>query len=192
MVWDDTMRRLAGERWFDLDEQGQALVVHSEKQSLDKEDSPEQPSKVRTTVIMQLNKELEMLKEMNDKNAKQAKDYKEKYYGASKEVKRLTKEASKWYNFQEEIRKLEAERESIVKKLQNDLATALKKQVAYAKRKDCLKEDVQANEKTIELTERMIEEAKQVQAGHLKNVTNSLVARVMQASLSKIITTQIE
>ncbi|MCO5604046.1 hypothetical protein L7F22_058203 [Adiantum nelumboides] len=133
-----------------------------------------------------------MLKDMNDKNAKQAKDYKEKYYGASKEVKRLTEEVSKWYNFQEEIRKLEAERESTVNKLHNDLATTLKKQAAYAKRKDCPKEDVQANEKTIELTKRMIEEAKQVQANHLKNVTNSLVARVMQASLSKKVTTQTE
>ncbi|MCO5580811.1 hypothetical protein L7F22_034682, partial [Adiantum nelumboides] len=192
MVWDDTMRRLAEERWSDLDEQGQALVVHFGEQSLDPKDSPEQPSRVRTTVIVQLNKELEMLKEMNEKNAKQAKDYKEKYYGASKEAKRLTEIASKWYNFQEEIRNLEAERESTVNKLQNDLATALKKQAAYAKRKDCPKEDVQANEKIIELTRRMIEEAKQVQAGHLENVTNSLAARVMQASLSKKVTTQTE
>ncbi|MCO5593657.1 hypothetical protein L7F22_047673 [Adiantum nelumboides] len=61
------------------------------------------PSRVRTTVIVQLNKELEMIKEMNDKNAKQANEYKEKYYGASSEVKKLTKEASKWFNFQEEM-----------------------------------------------------------------------------------------
>ncbi|MCO5558887.1 hypothetical protein L7F22_012477, partial [Adiantum nelumboides] len=67
-----------------------------------------------------------MLKEMNDKNTKQAKDYKEKYYGASNKVKRLTEEASKWYNFQEEVRRLEAERESTVNKLQNDLAIVLK------------------------------------------------------------------
>ncbi|MCO5569454.1 hypothetical protein L7F22_023166 [Adiantum nelumboides] len=156
------------------------------------QDSLEQPSRVKTTVIVQLNKELEMLKDMNDKNAKQAKDFKEKYYGVSKEVKRLIEEASKWYNFQEEIRKLEAERESTVNKLQNDLATALKKQATYAKRKDCPKEDVQANEKTTELIGRMIEEAKRVQAGHLENVTNSLATRVMQASLSKKVTTQIE
>ncbi|MCO5608368.1 hypothetical protein L7F22_062577 [Adiantum nelumboides] len=133
-----------------------------------------------------------MLKEMNDKNAKQANEYKEKYYGASSEVKRLTEEAYKWFNFQEEVRRLEAERDSTVNKLQNDLATALKKQAAYAKRKDCPKEDILANKKTIELTRRMIEEAKQVQAGHLENVTNFLAARVMQASLSKKVTTQTE
>ncbi|MCO5592257.1 hypothetical protein L7F22_046255 [Adiantum nelumboides] len=45
MVWDDTMRRLAEERLSDPDEQGQALVVHSEEQSLDPKDSPEKPSK---------------------------------------------------------------------------------------------------------------------------------------------------
>ncbi|MCO5612814.1 hypothetical protein L7F22_067085, partial [Adiantum nelumboides] len=38
----------------------------------------------------------------------------------------------------------------------------------------------------------MIEEAKQVQADHLENVTNSLAARVMQASLSQKVTTQTE
>ncbi|MCO5603689.1 hypothetical protein L7F22_057840 [Adiantum nelumboides] len=103
-----------------------------------------------------------MLKEINEKNAKQAEDYKDKYYRASKEAKRLTEEAIKWYDFQEEIRKLEAERESIVNSLQNNLATALKKQAAYAKTKDCSKENVRANEKTIELTEKMIAEAKQV------------------------------
>ncbi|MCO5568013.1 hypothetical protein L7F22_021709 [Adiantum nelumboides] len=41
MVWDDTMRRLARERWPDSNEQGQALVVHSGEQSLDPEGSPE-------------------------------------------------------------------------------------------------------------------------------------------------------
>ncbi|MCO5573567.1 hypothetical protein L7F22_027338 [Adiantum nelumboides] len=82
---------------------------------------------------------------MNEKNAKQAEDYKDKYYQASKEAKRLTEEASKWYDFQEEIRKLEAKRESTVNSLQNNLATALKKQAAYVKRKDCSKEDVRAN-----------------------------------------------
>ncbi|MCO5609539.1 hypothetical protein L7F22_063768 [Adiantum nelumboides] len=98
--------------------------------------------KRRSTVIVQLNKELMMLKEMNEKNAKQAEDYKDKYYQASKEAKRLTEEASMWYDFQEEIRKLEAERENTVNSLQNNLATALKKQAAYAKRKDCSKKDV--------------------------------------------------
>ncbi|MCO5563564.1 hypothetical protein L7F22_017209 [Adiantum nelumboides] len=127
---------------------------------------------------------------MNKKNAKQAKDYKDKYYQASKEAKRLTEEASKWYDFQEEIRNLEVERESIVNLLQNYLATALKKQAAYAKRKECSKEDVQANEKTIELIEKMITKAKQVQADHLENIKSSLAARAMQASLSKKVTTQ--
>ncbi|MCO5555110.1 hypothetical protein L7F22_008651 [Adiantum nelumboides] len=97
-----------------------------------------------------------MLKEMNERNAKQAEEYKDKYYRASKEAKRLTEEARKWYNFQGEIRTLEAERESTVNSLQHNLATALKKQATYAKRKDCSKEDVQANEKKIELTEKMI------------------------------------
>ncbi|MCO5549389.1 hypothetical protein L7F22_002860 [Adiantum nelumboides] len=120
-----------------------------------------------TQLESQINKELKMLKEMNENNAKQAKDYKDKYYRASKEVKRLTEEASKWYDFQEEIRKLEVERESKVNKLQNDLATTLKKQATYEKRKDCSKEDVQANEKTIELTGKMIIEAKQVRAREL-------------------------
>ncbi|MCO5570110.1 hypothetical protein L7F22_023826, partial [Adiantum nelumboides] len=191
-VWDDTMRRLAGEKWYDPNEEEQALMVHSGGKSLDPEDSTEQPSRVKTTIIVQLNKELEMLKEMNDKNAKQANEYKEKYYGANREVKKLTKEASKWFNFQEEVRRLEAERDSTVNKLHNDLATALKKRAAYAKRKDCPKEDVRANEKTIDLTGRMIEEAKQEPAGHLENVTNFLAARVMQASLSKKVTTQTE
>ncbi|MCO5565113.1 hypothetical protein L7F22_018784, partial [Adiantum nelumboides] len=186
------MRRLAGEKWSDPNEQEQALMVHSGGKSLDPEDSAKQPSRVRTTIIVQLNKELEMLKEMNDKNAKQANEYKEKYYGASSEVKKLTKEASKWFSFQEEVRRLEVERDSTVNKLQNDLATALKKQAAYAKRKDCPKEDVLANKKTIELTGRMIEESKQALAGHLENVTNFLVARVMQASLNKKVTTQTE
>ncbi|MCO5614367.1 hypothetical protein L7F22_068646 [Adiantum nelumboides] len=113
---------------------------------------------------------------MNDKNAKHAKDYKEKYYGASKEVRRLIEEASKWYNFQEEIRNLEAERESTMNKLQNDLATALEKQAAYAKTKDCPKEDIQANKKTIELTGRMIEEAKQgVQPRFIKLDPNAVI-----------------
>ncbi|MCO5601938.1 hypothetical protein L7F22_056064 [Adiantum nelumboides] len=118
-----------------------------------------------------------MLKEMNDKNAKQAKEYKEKYYGASNEVKRLTEEASKWYRFQEEVRRLEAERDSTVNKLQNDLATALKKQAAYAKKKDCRKEDVQANEKTIELTGRMIKEAKQSKVGEAEEADSTEGAR---------------
>ncbi|MCO5591963.1 hypothetical protein L7F22_045956 [Adiantum nelumboides] len=137
-----------------------------------KEDSPEQPSRVRITIIVQLNKELEMLKEMNDKNAKQANKYKEKYYGASSKAKRLTEEASKWFNFQEEVMRLEAERDSTVNKLQNDLATALKKQAAYAKRKDCPKEDVLANKKTIELIGRMIEEAKQDEANFCDHAAN--------------------
>ncbi|MCO5591631.1 hypothetical protein L7F22_045621 [Adiantum nelumboides] len=106
------------------------------------EDSLEQHTEVKSTVIVQLNKELMMLKEMNEKNAKQAEDYKDKYYRASKEAKRLTEEASKWYNFQEEIRKLEVERESTMNSLQNNLATALKKQATYAKIKDYSKEDV--------------------------------------------------
>ncbi|MCO5552212.1 hypothetical protein L7F22_005724 [Adiantum nelumboides] len=159
-VWDDTMGRLAGGRWSDPDGQGQqALVVYSGEQSLDPEDSPEQHTVVMSTVIVQLNKELTMLKEMNEKNAKQAEDYKDKYYRASKKAKRMTEEASKWYDFQEEIRKLEVERESTVNSLQNNLATALKKQAAYAKRKNFSKEDIRANKKTIELTEKMIAEA---------------------------------
>ncbi|MCO5547359.1 hypothetical protein L7F22_000808 [Adiantum nelumboides] len=107
---------------------------------------------------------------MNERNAKQAEEYKDKYNRASKEAKRLTNEASKWYNFQEEIRKLEAERESTVNSLQKNLAVALKKQAAYAKQKECSKEDIRANEKTIELTKRMIAKAKQVQAGHVENI----------------------
>ncbi|MCO5575911.1 hypothetical protein L7F22_029718 [Adiantum nelumboides] len=40
-VWDDTMRRLAGEKWADLNEQEQVLAVHSKGTSLDSKDSAE-------------------------------------------------------------------------------------------------------------------------------------------------------